>query len=171
MLTLTTSRLMFRRYTWHDLSLVEDLVTNPSVMQYIGNGEVKDVRYAEQLISRMLKQYESFDVYGLHVLQHIDTGERIGHAGLVAQVIDDCFEIELGYWIAPEYWQQGYGFEAANALKKYADNTLQLERYISAIQVGNEGSKRIALKNGMRLLKTIEMDQKQVEIYINKVPS
>lgn len=166
-LQLTTERLQFRRYTEEDLPFVIEMVTDPRMMRFIGNGHVKDETYAKQLISRMQKQYENWDVYGLHVLQHRETGKLIGHAGIVAQIIDDTFEIELGYWIAREYWQQGYGFEAANALKCYADEELELERYISAIQVGNEGSKQIALKNGMQLLKTIEMEGKEVEIYIN----
>ena len=166
-LQLSTKRLAFRRYTTEDLPFVMELVTNPEVTRFIGNGLPKDEMYAENLIRRMLEQYENLDVYGLHVIQHKETGELVGHAGLVAQVLDDTFEIELGYWIHPKFWQQGYGFEAAQALKHYADEELELERYVSAIQVGNEGSKRIALKNGMKLLKTIEMDGKDVEIYIN----
>ena len=43
---------------------------------------------------------------------------------------------------------------------------MYLERYVSAIRVGNTGSKQIALKNGMRLEKVIEMEGKQVEIYV-----
>ena len=85
---------------------------------------------------------------------------------MVAQIIDDAFEMELGYWIAPDYWQQGYGFEAARALKHYANEEIYLERYVSAIQVGNTGSKQIALKNGMKLEKVITMEGKQVEIYV-----
>ena len=168
-LQLKTERLTFRRYTMDDLPFVQSLVTDPNVMKYIGDGEVKDVGYAQQLITRMQKQYDNWDIYGLHVLEHNETGERIGHAGIVAQVIDDTFELELGYWIAPAYWGQGYGFEAASTLKQYADEELELERYISAVQVGNEGSKRIAIKNDMQYLKTIEMDGKMVDIYINAI--
>lgn len=166
MLNLATTRLRFERYTMNDVPEVFKLVTNPAVMQYIGNGKAKDLAYAEQLIERMLEQYKNFDDYGLHKLIHQETGAFIGHAGLVAQLIDDAFEIELGYWIAPAYWQQGYGFEAAEALKHYADEEMYLERYVSAIQVGNTGSKQIALKNGMQLEKVIEMEGKQVEIYV-----
>lgn len=166
MLNLATTRLRFERYTINDIPEVLKLVTNPAVMQYIGNGQIKDLAYAEHLIERMLEQYKNFDDYGLHKLIHQETGAFIGHAGLVAQLIDDAFEIELGYWIAPDFWQQGYGFEAAEALKRYADEEMYLERYVSAIQVGNTGSKQIALKNGMQLEKVIEMEGKQVEIYV-----
>ena len=46
------------------------------------------------------------------------------------------------------------------------DEEMYLERYVSAIQVGNTGSKKMALKNGMQLEKVIEMEGKQVEIYV-----
>ena len=167
MLKLETNRLMFRRYTMDDLAFVEELVTNENVMKYIGSGVVKDRNYAIQLIERMIEQYNNFDDYGLHVLVHKETGERIGHAGLVAQIIDDAFEMELGYWIHPDFWGQGYGTEAAHALKQYAEQELELERYVSAIQVGNVASQKVAIQNGLKLEKQIEMEGKQVEIYVN----
>ena len=167
MLNLETNRLMFRRYTMDDLAFVEQLVTNENVMKYIGSGVVKDRTYAIQLIERMMEQYDNFDDYGLHVLLHKETGQRIGHAGLVAQIIDDAFEIELGYWIHPDFWQQGYATEATRALKQYAEQELELERYVSAIQVGNVASQKVALQNGLKLEKQIEMEDKQVEIYVN----
>ena len=167
MLKLETNRLMFRRYTMDDLAFVEQLVTNEHVMKYIGSGVVKDRTYAIELIERMIEQYDNFDDYGLHVLRHKETGQRIGHAGLVAQIIDDAFEIELGYWIHPDFWQQGYATEASRALKQYAEQELELERYVSAIQVGNIASRKVALQNGLKLEKQIEMEGKQVEIYVN----
>ena len=167
MLNLETNRLMFRRYTMDDLAFVEQLVTNENVMKYIGSGVVKDRTYAIQLIERMMEQYDNFDDYGLHVLVHKETGQRIGHAGLVAQIIDDAFEIELGYWIHSDFWQQGYATEATRALKQYAEQELELERYVSAIQVGNVASQKVALQNGLKLEKQMEMEGKQVEIYVN----
>lgn len=166
MLQLETNRLTFKRYVEADLDEIEQFVTNEQVMRYIGDGKVKGADYAKNLLQRMLEQYANFDDYGLHKLIHKETGEFIGHAGLVAQIFDDAFEIELGYWIKPKYWKQGYGFEAAKALAHYADEELWLERYVSAIQVGNEGSKAIALKNGMHVEKIINMEGKQVEIFV-----
>ena len=167
MLKLETNRLMFRRYTMDDLAFVEELVTNENVMKYIGSGVIKDRDYAIQLIERMIEQYNNFDDYGLHVLVHKESGQQIGHAGLVAQIIDDAFEIELGYWIHPDFWGQGYATEASRALKQYAEQELELERYVSAIQVGNVASQKIALRNGMQLEKQIEMEGKCVKIYVN----
>lgn len=57
MLNLTTKRLRFERYTKEDTAFVLELVTNPAVMNYIGNGQTKGAQYAENLIERMLEQY------------------------------------------------------------------------------------------------------------------
>ena len=166
MLELETNRLSFRRYTLEDLPFVYGLVSDARVMRYIGDGKVKDLSYAKNLIHRMIEQYNNFDDYGLHLLIEKDTNESIGHAGIVAQIIDDAFELELGYWIHPTFWGQGYGQEAANALANYANEEMGLERYISAIQVGNTASEKIALSNNMFLEKEIEMEGKRVQIYV-----
>lgn len=164
-LQLRTERLLFRRYTEEDLPFLQQLVHNEEVMRYIGDGQVKDEAYALSLYTRMHEQYRNFDDYGLHMLIHHDTGERIGHAGIVAQVIDDCFEIEVGYWIHPVYWRQGYAFEAAAAVTRYATEECGIERLVSMIMKGNSGSIRIAEKNGFTLEKTIQAQGKEVLIY------
>lgn len=167
MLQIETTRLHFERYTIEDLPFIETLVTDASVMKYIGSGEAQDAAYAHQLLSRMMEQYDNFEIFGLHKLVQTETGESIGHAGLVAQVIDDAFEIELGYWIAPAFWRKGYATEAAKALKGYAEEELELERFISVIQIDNEASIKIAIANGMQLEKTIDHDGKLVHVYIS----
>lgn len=166
MLELETSRLYFRRYTLEDYRFVYELVSDEQVMRYIGDGKPKDNDYAINLINRMMEQYQNFDDYGLHLLIEKETNAYVGHAGIVAQIIDDTFELELGYWIHPKFWGQGYGKEAANALAIYANEEMGLERYISAIQVGNVASKKIARSNDMTLEKVIEMEGKQVQIFV-----
>lgn len=93
MLNLNTKRLIFERYTENDLPQVIELVSDPAVMKFIGNGHSKDEEYAIRLIERMKEQYRNFDDYGLHKIVHHQTGDFIGHAGLVAQVIDDTLKL------------------------------------------------------------------------------
>jgi RimJ/RimL family protein N-acetyltransferase len=170
MLDLESQRLLFKRYEENDLPFIQMLVEDPLVMRFIGDGQPKSMQYANELLARMFEQYVNFDVYGLHVLIDKMTGERVGHAGIVAQVIDDAFELEVGYWIAPNYWNNGYGKEAAYALCKYADEELELERYVSAVQVGNTASEKIAYSNGMHIEKVIRMENKEVQIFVKVNP-
>lgn len=164
-LQLQTERLHFRRYIEDDLPFLCDLVTNADVMRYIGDGLPQDKTYAYDLYARMQQQYTNFDDYGLHLLIDRETGERIGHAGIVAQVIDDCFEIELGYWIHPRFWHQGYAYEAAAALTHYAVEECEIERVVSMIHVDNAASIHIAQKNGFTLEKQLQQDGQNVLIY------
>lgn len=164
-LHLQTDRLYFRRYIEDDLPFLRELVTNEHVMRYIGNGQPQDEAYAYDLYARMQQQYNNFDDYGLHMLIHRETGERIGHAGIVAQVIDNCFEIELGYWIHPNFWGQRYGYEAAAALTHYAVEECEIERVVSMIHVDNAASIRIAEKNGFMFEKQLREDGQDVLIY------
>lgn len=165
MLQLETNRLLFRRYVTTDLPFITELVRNSLVMQYIDDGHVKNEAYANELLLRMQQQYDNFDDYGLHALICKKTGQLIGHAGFVAQVIDDCFEIELGYWIHPNYWRQGFASEATQALKQYAVDEWEIERFVSMIMVGNEGSVRIAEKNGLTLEKVFLQHEKEVQLF------
>ncbi|MER2107137.1 MAG: GNAT family N-acetyltransferase [Solibacillus sp.] len=165
MLQLSTARMDFQRYTEADLEQIARLVTNPDVMHYIGDGQVKDKTYARELLTRMQEQYENFEDFGLHKLVLKETGDMVGHAGIVAQIIDDAFEIELGYWLFPEFWGHGYAMEAAEALLHYAIEELELERVISVIQIENTASINIAKKNGMHLEKTIVHEGKDVHVY------
>ncbi|MER2192432.1 MAG: GNAT family N-acetyltransferase [Solibacillus sp.] len=165
MLQLSTARMDFQRYTEADLEQIARLVTNPDVMHYIGDGQVKDKTYARELLTRMQEQYENFEDFGLHKLILKETGDMVGHAGIVAQIIDDAFEIELGYWLFPDYWGHGYVMEAAEALLHYAIEELELERVISVIQTENAASINIAKKNGMHLEKTIVHEGKDVHVY------
>lgn len=168
LLQLETNRLYFKRYSDTDLPFVTELVTNPHVMQFIGDGIHKTEEYARELIKRMLEQYENFGDYGLHLLIDKETKAYIGHAGIVVQIIDHAFELEIGYWIHPHYWGKGYGKEAAQALAQYADEELELERYVAAVQIGNIGSQKIAQAMGMHVEKVIEMDGKQVQIFVKE---
>lgn len=60
-------------------------------------------------------------------------------------------EVELGYWIVPSHWGQGYATEAARAVVAYAQETLQLERLVSGYFADNPASGRVLDKLGFRV--------------------
>ena len=59
---------------------------------------------------------------------------------------------ELGYDFQSEYWNQGLATEAASSVRDYAFGVLNLTSLISLIRVGNEASKRVSEKIGMRFV-------------------
>lgn len=67
----------------------------------------------------------------------------IGHVGLAR----DHDEVELGYWIAPAYWGQGYATEAARAVLNLA-KVLGHRRVIAGHFTDNPASGRVLEKVG-----------------------
>jgi RimJ/RimL family protein N-acetyltransferase len=69
------------------------------------------------------------------------------------QHIDGVDEIEIGYRMRPDYWNQGLTTEAALAVRDHAFRDLKLPRVISLIHPENIASQRVAEKIGMSLEK------------------
>ncbi len=57
---------------------------------------------------------------------------------------------ELGYWIAPDAWGQGFATEAATAIVRFAFDTLGLSHLTSGHAVDNPASGRVLTKLGFR---------------------
>jgi RimJ/RimL family protein N-acetyltransferase len=160
-----TDRLIIRPYTNDDLPFLESLVADPRVVRYIGNGKPRTKEGAQLFFNWNLTHRKENDQLGLQVLIDKETGENIGHAGLVPQEVEGVTELEVGYWIAPAFWGKGYATEAALALKDFAFNQLNMARIIALIYPDNLASCRVADKLGMRVWKRIERHDKEVLVY------
>src|SRR5262249_49288224 len=93
--------------------------------------------------------------YGLFSVTLKSEGLLIGDCGLEQMEIEGVSVTELGYDFRSDCWNQGYATEAATAVRDYAFQTLRLPRLISLIRVGNQASRRVAEKIGMRLAEEI----------------
>ena len=59
-------------------------------------------------------------------------------------------EVELGYWIARPYWNQGFATEAGRAVIGFACNSLRLRRLVAGHFIDNPASRRVLRKLGFR---------------------
>ncbi|SNZ04714.1 Protein N-acetyltransferase, RimJ/RimL family [Terribacillus aidingensis] len=167
-----TDRLFIRPYTNEDLPFLGSLVSDPRVVRYIGNGKPRTKEGAQLFFNWNLTHRKDNEQLGLQVLIEKETGEKIGHAGLVPQEVEGETELEVGYWIAPAYWGKGYATEAALAFKDLAFEHLHVARIIALIYSENLASCRVADKLGMRVWKSIERHEKEVLVYSKeKTPS
>ena len=57
---------------------------------------------------------------------------------------------ELGYWIAEDYWGNGFAFEASEALLKHAFHDLNLDIIYATYRIENSQSKRVLEKLGFK---------------------
>ena len=160
-----TAQLEFRKYRDEDFNFLHSLLSDPEVVRFIGNGQTRSREGALEFFYWIYRSYQENPELGLRVLIRKEDGMPIGHAGLVKQSIEGVEELEIGYWIAKDYWGQGYATEAAGALRDYGTGQLGKKRLISLIQPGNTASRKVAERTGMALEKEIQLSGKDVCVY------
>lgn len=146
----TAQRLKLRKITEEDFSFLYEIFNIPKAMEFfpsLRNGE-----QTKEWIQFNLDSYRKNN-FGKWIIENND-GKSIGHCGLVWTSIDGVDEIELGYFLHPDFWGQGYAIEAAQLGKDLALQKYGFKKIISAINPLNKPSIKVAEKLGMRREKT-----------------
>ena len=162
---LQSDRLEFRAYRDEDFHFLWSLLADPEMIRYIGKGQTRDRSEALEFLYWIYRSYQKTPQSGLLLLVRKSDGRRIGHAGLVTQTIEEVEELEVGYWVAKEFWGQGYAKEAAEALRDYGLHKMGRDRLISLIQRDNYASQKVAQHIGMAVEKEIVLSGKKVCLY------
>lgn len=93
------------------------------------------------------------------------SGKLIGHCGLLVQNVEDNLELEIGYSILPEYWNQGFAIESVKKCRDFAFDHNFSDSLISIISLTNTPSEKVAIKNGMTIDKVTEYNQNTANIF------
>lgn len=153
----TTQRLIIRPLTLNDVETWRAFTQDPVAMEFMMTFYKAETDIAAHWIGFQLKRYTE-GRYGLMALLDKQTNELAGMCGLLAQVIDDVPELEVGYHIMPQHWGKGYAPEAAKFFINFAFDNNLADSIISVIDVGNVKSQRVADKNGLfREKQTVQM--------------
>jgi [ribosomal protein S5]-alanine N-acetyltransferase len=147
---LTTPRLLLRQPLAVDTDALVEIWTDPDVTRFMGGP-----REEARLRSNLDESVSAEEAYDLWPLVLLDTGEVIGHCGLLDKEVEGCPEVELIYVLARAAWGSGLGTEIAQGLKRYAFEVRRLQRLIALIEPENAASERVAIKAGMRLEKEV----------------
>ena len=147
-LFIETPRLWLRTMRADDLDALLAIFTDPQVMDAFASPPFSREQ-VQGWLGRNLDHQAEFG-YGLFSVLLKPTGELIGDCGLEQMQLDGHEAAEVGYDFRSDYWNQGYATEAASAVRDFAFTQLQIPTLISLIRVGNQRSKRVAEKIGMR---------------------
>ena len=150
--SLETPRLRLRPYRTDDLDALAAILGDAETMQYYAAPftRAQSRRWIEQNIER----YRD-DGFGLWAMDLRATGEFAGNCGLVARMVADEREVEIGWHVARHLWGQGLAPEAAVACRDYGATELGITRLISLIRPVNTPSRRVAEKIGMTVEKEV----------------
>lgn len=160
-----TSRLTLRRLELDDAPFVLRLLNEPSFIENIGDRGVRSIEDAHRYLREgPLAMYEAHGFGLWHAARRSD-GVAVGMCGLLRR--DNLPDVDIGYAYLPEFWGQGFAYEAAEATLRVAADRFGLRRVIGVVSEGNMGSIRVLEKLGMSFERMYPMnpDEPEVRLY------
>ena len=156
MVILETERLILRQYTMDDFPALYELLSSPITMAHYPRPY--DEKGTKRWIGWSLENYEKLG-FGWWALICKESGRFIGDCGVTLQNINGQLLPEIGYHIHHPYWHQGYGKEAAAAVRDWAFTHTEYETLYSYMTDGNTASWRLAEAIGMEKIGTYEDEE------------
>lgn len=152
---LETPRLVLRRLTLDDADFILRLVNEPAWLQFIGDRGVRSLDDARAYLRKgPLALYDRFGFGPLRVERRSEAGP-IGICGLIKR--DTLPDVDLGFAYFPEFWGQGYAYEAAAAVLQTAVSDYGLTRVVALTALENPRSIRLLEKLGLRFERIIRV--------------
>ncbi len=148
-MVLETKRLVLRELTIADLRNWHVILSDPETMAHYP--QPFSLEKTKQWIDWNLENYRTYG-FGLWAVILKENALFIGDCGITMQQINGKLEPEIGYHINKAYTGKGYASEAAQACRDYAFEGLKLRTVYSYMKHTNTASRRVAEKNGMKLI-------------------
>jgi RimJ/RimL family protein N-acetyltransferase len=162
MKVLETDRLTLRHLSTGDAEFVFDLLNQPSFIRYIGDKQVRTLDDARAyVLDGPVRSYETYG-FGLNLVELKPEGKAIGICGLLKR--DTLPDPDIGFAFLPDYWNQGYAFEAAAAVMKHARETVGVERILAITTPDNDASARLLMKIGLRFDRLVKLSEDAAEV-------
>jgi RimJ/RimL family protein N-acetyltransferase len=166
---LETERLRLRPFTFDDAQFVLTLLNEPSFLRYIGDKKVRTLEDARQyILNGPLASYER-NGFGLYVAELNQSPAPIGMCGLLKR--DDLPDPDIGFALLPDFWNQGFAFEAATTILADASERLHLERVLAITSLDNQSSITLLERLGFSFDKVIKISQEPLKLFTKRIDS
>jgi RimJ/RimL family protein N-acetyltransferase len=171
---LETPRLVLRDKRADDFDFVASLNANQDVMRWIGDGlalsrDETEARFFRVLAIESEPGHERWDAF--KILVRKADGVPVGQVGLLRNAIDGVPDVEIGWWLAPSAWGQGYATEAALALRDFAFGELGLDHLSIVLHAENVRSVAVARGIGGVCARQAIYRERSVTLYVVRNPA
>jgi RimJ/RimL family protein N-acetyltransferase len=148
MLVLETERLLLRPLTTDDAPFILTLLNEPSFLRFIGDKKVRNLEDARQyILTGPMASYERHGL-GLLAVELKASQTAIGMCGLLKR--EELPEPDIGFAYLPDFWGQGFAFEAAKAVMNDARDSLKLNRVLAIVNPDNDASIKLLERLGLK---------------------
>ncbi|WP_337967053.1 GNAT family N-acetyltransferase [uncultured Flavobacterium sp.] len=168
-----TERLLLREIQMSDVDGIFELESNPNVHLYVGNKPITHIDQSRAYIEFIHKQYKDFGTGRWAVILK-ETNEFLGWSGIkfITNEINNHKDFyEIGYRFIEKHWGKGYATEAGKAFVDYAFNVMKVDALYAYADAGNENSRRILEKLGLRYVNSFEYEEELEVWYELKNPN
>ena len=165
MTVLETQRLSLRELTSDDAQFILKLLNEPSFLRYIGDKQARNLEDARQyILNGPVASYER-NGFGLYLVELKESYTPIGMCGLLKRL--ELPDPDIGFAFLPEFWSQGFAFEAAATLLQDARERLKLERILAITSLDNDASIKLLQRLGFRFdgVITLAAGREQVKLF------
>ena len=142
-----TPRLLLTRIGPDDLDDMLGMYREAQVARALGGTRPESELAA--VVDKLVKQWDKHG-FGWWVVRDPATSRFIGRGGLRQVKIDSAVEVEVGYALLPQFWNQGFATELARVSVAQGFVRLGLSDIVSLALPTNRGSQRVMEKSGMR---------------------
>ncbi len=157
-MTLETERLYLRPITAGDNAYVLAQLNDPGWLQNIGDRKVKTLEQATAYIeNKIIAALEKNPRCAFFVAIRKEDLEQkiIGQCGVFKR--EGLEDPDLGFAFLEAFCGQGYGYEAASVVLKYALESMNLTKLVAITSDKNIASQRLLSKLGMHYTKDITL--------------
>lgn len=159
---LQTERLTLRGLCETDAAFILKLLNEPSFLQFIGDKGVRTLDDARNYILLGPMEMYARLGFGLYLVQSKDDRRPMGMCGLIKR--DTLPDVDIGFAFLPEFWRNGYAYEAAAAVLTYGKETFDLKRIVAITSPDNTVSGRLLEKLGLRFERMVRLAEGADEV-------
>lgn len=145
---LETSRLYLRKMLKKDSSDMFEYACRRDVTEYLLWEPHQNETYTHKYLSYIQSRYRAGDFYDWAIVRR-DNNKMIGTCGFTRLNVESN-SAEVGYVLNPAYWGLGLAPEAVRAVLRFGFFELRLHRIEARYMIGNNRSRRVMEKVGMK---------------------
>ena len=159
-----TERLWLRPTTLEDAAFIYELMNTPQWKAFIGDRKIHTVEAAEAYIKvRMFPQLKRLG-YGNYAVIRKSDGVKLGTCGLYDR--EGLEGVDIGFAFLPEYFGQGYAFEAAQEILRAAQQEFGIKQIKGITAKDNVASQKLLKKLGLKNQGTIQLPDDDEELLL-----
>ena len=160
-----TPRLRIRHLVADDAHFTCRLLNEPSFIENIADRGVRTPQDAMHYLAEgPIKSYRQYG-YGLFLVESSVDALALGFCGLLFR--EHLQETDIGFAFLPEFWGQGFAFEAASAVMHFGYRQLELPRIVGLVSAGNMASIKVLTRLGLQFEKVVALlpSNESVQLY------